>query len=177
MKVAVLSFLLALAAVPTASAADAPSDCAKSYTRAHFHQAARSTFATAFPPAAKKATLHRVVRCQRRAESRPIVRKHRKLYRSAWAARFYFVRAWARVEPWLKAALDRIAFCETGGTMNPAILSPGGKYRGLFQFDFTTWAGVGGRGDPAAAPALEQKVRAAILYRRHGSAPWPVCGR
>ena len=33
------------------------------------------------------------------------------------------------------------------------------------------------RGDPAAAPEVEQYRRAAMLYARAGAAPWPVCGR
>jgi hypothetical protein len=46
----------------------------------------------------------------------------------------------------------------------------------MFQFDYGTWASVGGTGDPAAAPASEQIQRAAILYARAGSSPWPICG-
>ena len=71
--------------------------------------------------------------------------------------------------------LQAIAACESGG--NPRAIGGGGAYRGLFQFDYGTWASVGGRGDPAAAPAEEQYRRAAMLYARSGSSPWPVCGR
>ena len=70
--------------------------------------------------------------------------------------------------------LQAIAQCESGG--NPRAVSADGTYRGLFQFDSGTWASVGGSGDPAAAPASEQYRRAAILYARAGSSPWPVCG-
>jgi hypothetical protein len=35
---------------------------------------------------------------------------------------------------------------------------------------------MGGTGDPAAAPEAEQDYRAALLYVRSGSSPWPVCG-
>ena len=70
--------------------------------------------------------------------------------------------------------LRRIALCESGG--DPTAISPGGTYRGLYQFDLRTWRGVGGRGDPAAASAEEQGRRAALLYARRGPAPWPVCG-
>jgi soluble lytic murein transglycosylase-like protein len=72
------------------------------------------------------------------------------------------------------ATLDAIAVCESGG--NPAAVSPGGAYRGKYQFDFGTWESVGGHGDPAAAPEAEQDYRAALLYSRAGSSPWPVCG-
>ena len=70
--------------------------------------------------------------------------------------------------------LAAIAQCESGG--DPRAIGGGGAYRGLFQFDYGTWASVGGTGDPAAAPAAEQIRRAAILYERAGSSPWPVCG-
>lgn len=75
----------------------------------------------------------------------------------------------------IPAQLEAIAACESGG--NPRAVSASGTYRGLFQFDYGTWASVGGHGDPAAAPALEQYRRAAMLYARSGSSPWPVCGR
>lgn len=71
--------------------------------------------------------------------------------------------------------LSAIAQCESGG--NPGAVSPGGTYRGKYQFDYGTWASVGGSGDPAAASEAEQDRRAAILYSQRGSAPWPVCGR
>jgi hypothetical protein len=75
----------------------------------------------------------------------------------------------------IPAALHAIAQCESGG--DPAAVDASGTYRGLFQFDRGTWASVGGSGDPAAAPALEQYRRAAMLYARSGASPWPVCGR
>ena len=74
----------------------------------------------------------------------------------------------------LYAILTRIAMCESGG--NPHEISPGGMYRGLFQFSMATWAGVGGQGDPAQASVAEQYRRAAILYERSGPSQWPVCG-
>lgn len=72
------------------------------------------------------------------------------------------------------ATLDAIAVCESGG--DPTAVSSDGTYRGLYQFDFGTWESVGGEGDPAAASAAEQSYRAALLYSRSGSSPWPVCG-
>ncbi|MGV1049048.1 MAG: transglycosylase family protein [Solirubrobacterales bacterium] len=71
-------------------------------------------------------------------------------------------------------ALESIAACESGG--DPRIVSSDGSYRGKYQFDFGTWESVGGHGDPAAAPEDEQDYRAALLYSRSGSSPWPVCG-
>jgi resuscitation-promoting factor RpfB len=74
----------------------------------------------------------------------------------------------------IPAALERIAECESGG--DPRAIGGGGKFRGKYQFTYETWRAVGGTGDPAAAPESEQDRRAAILYRREGSAPWPNCG-
>jgi transglycosylase-like protein len=72
------------------------------------------------------------------------------------------------------ATLESIAACESGG--DPTAVSSDGTYRGKFQFDYGTWESVGGSGDPAAAPEDEQNYRAALLYSRSGSSPWPICG-
>jgi len=72
------------------------------------------------------------------------------------------------------ATLEAIAACESGG--DPTIVSSDGSYRGKYQFSVSTWASVGGSGDPAAAPEQEQDYRAALLYAASGSSPWPVCG-
>lgn len=71
--------------------------------------------------------------------------------------------------------LEQIARCESHG--DPRAVSAGGTYRGKYQFSFSTWASVGGDGDPAAASETEQDRRAAILYRSGGPGHWPVCGR
>jgi soluble lytic murein transglycosylase-like protein len=73
-----------------------------------------------------------------------------------------------------RETLEAIASCESGG--DPTAVSSDGTYRGKYQFDRGTWASVGGTGDPAAAPEAEQDYRAALLYQRAGSSPWPVCG-
>ena len=70
--------------------------------------------------------------------------------------------------------LDAIGACESGG--DPTAVSSDGTYRGKYQFDYGTWESVGGTGDPAAASEQEQDYRAALLYARSGSSPWPVCG-
>ncbi|MCC6830735.1 MAG: transglycosylase family protein [Thermoleophilia bacterium] len=73
----------------------------------------------------------------------------------------------------VNAHLARIAQCESGG--NPGAVSPGGDYRGKYQFTRSTWAAVGGSGDPASASEAEQDMRARILYERAGPGQWPVC--
>jgi peptidoglycan hydrolase-like protein with peptidoglycan-binding domain len=70
--------------------------------------------------------------------------------------------------------LARIAQCESGG--NPAAISPGGRYRGKYQFSRATWRALGGTGDPAAASEATQDRMALALYRQAGTSPWPVCG-
>ena len=70
--------------------------------------------------------------------------------------------------------IEAIASCESGG--DPRLVSSDGTYRGKYQFDTGTWASMGGSGDPAAAPEAEQDYRAALLYQRAGTSPWPVCG-
>ena len=73
-----------------------------------------------------------------------------------------------------QGTLDAIASCESGG--DPTAVDASGTYYGKYQFDFGTWASVGGSGSPADAPEAEQDYRAALLYSRAGSSPWPVCG-
>jgi Transglycosylase-like domain/Putative peptidoglycan binding domain len=72
------------------------------------------------------------------------------------------------------AILRRIAECESGG--NPRAVSPGGQYRGKYQFSRSTWHNLGGEGDPADAPEWLQDRLALKLYRQSGTAPWPNCG-
>ena len=80
----------------------------------------------------------------------------------------------AGLTPAVRATLNRIAFCESKG--NPRAISASGTFRGKYQFNHGTWRAVGGRGDPAKASEAEQDLRAAILLKRSGTSPWPVCG-
>lgn len=75
----------------------------------------------------------------------------------------------------IPGALRSIAACESNG--NPRAISSGGTYRGKYQFSYSTWRSVGGKGDPAAASETEQDRRAAVLYRTGGPGHWPVCSR
>jgi len=80
----------------------------------------------------------------------------------------------AGLTPAVRAILERIAYCESKG--NPRAIGGGGAFRGKYQFTYGAWKSVGGRGDPAAASEAEQDRRAALLLRRSGSSPWPICG-
>jgi Transglycosylase-like domain len=112
------------------------------------------------PSSDQQETRQRAARRFERAEMREDLRR-------AEAAR---QSAAADVSPQLQA----IAQCESGG--DPAAVGGGGQFRGKYQFTYATWAAVGGRGDPAAAPEAEQDRRAAVLYARSGPGQWPVCG-
>jgi hypothetical protein len=71
------------------------------------------------------------------------------------------------------AVLQRIAQCESGG--DPGAVSPGGTYRGKYQFSRETWRRLGGTGDAADAPEWLQDRMALKLYRQSGTASWPSC--
>ena len=73
----------------------------------------------------------------------------------------------------LPRILREIAECESGG--NPRAVSPGGQYRGKYQFSLDTWHNLGGSGDPVDASEAEQDRIALKLYRRSRAAPWPNC--
>ena len=73
----------------------------------------------------------------------------------------------------LPRVLRRIAECESGG--DPTAVSPGGRYRGKYQFTRSTWRALGGSGDPAGAAEATQDRLALKLYRRSGTDPWPSC--
>lgn len=77
------------------------------------------------------------------------------------------------VSPVGSSLLDCIARYESNGygdKRNPT-------YRGRYQFSRSTFAAVGGSGDPANASPAEQDKRARILISREGLKPWPVPSR
>jgi uncharacterized protein YabE (DUF348 family) len=65
-----------------------------------------------------------------------------------------------------------LAKCESGG--NPKAVNPAGYY-GLYQFSLSTWASVGGSGNPINASPAEQTARAQTLFARGGARQWG-CG-
>jgi hypothetical protein len=99
--------------------------------------------------------------------TRALKRRARRL-RAALAA-----KRWG-LTPGVKAQLAAIAWCESKG--DPRAIGGGGSFRGKYQFTYGTWSAIGGHGDPAAAPEAEQDRRAALLLRRSGTSPWPICG-
>ena len=64
-------------------------------------------------------------------------------------------RTWRRSRPASRAA-----------TRAPSVA--GGAYRGKYQFDYGTWASVGGTGDPAAASEAEQDAPRGAALRAVG---------
>lgn len=69
----------------------------------------------------------------------------------------------------------KIAYCETGGTMNWRIHNESGSYHGGLQFDLVSWRGAGGYGDPHTASKTEQLYRGVIWLHRNGRGAWPNC--
>ena len=72
------------------------------------------------------------------------------LTRAALGLRPFSASSVRRTSVRLPAILRQIAECESGG--NPRAVSPGGQYRGKYQFSRETWRTLGGSGDPADAP-------------------------
>ena len=75
-------------------------------------------------------------------------------------------RKWAR----------RTSECESGG--DPDAVSPGGTYRGAFQFMKRTWrhSPKSPGGDPIRYRWKTQAVVAVALKKRDGAGHWPNCG-
>ncbi len=112
--------------------------------------------------------LSRMIRCQHSPHAERFVKRLRARYKRERAARALA----AKVVP-VRDHLRRIAQCESGG--DPTAISPGGTYRGKYQFSMSTWESVGGKGDPAQASEYEQDRLADKLYRTGGPGHWPVC--
>ncbi len=70
--------------------------------------------------------------------------------------------------------LAAIRACESGGNYST---DTGNGFYGAYQFTRSTWAGLGGTGNPASASPAEQDRRAAMLLARSGAGQWPICGR
>jgi hypothetical protein len=161
-----IAFPVAAIAAPGGSAAQAGGSTARAAVAPAVPAGEAASMAVAL--ARPAASLDRAIRAnlrRMRAARRARLRRRRRERREAFAHLPGGVS---------RATLDAIAACESGG--DPTAVSAGGTYRGKYQFDYGTWESVGGSGDPAAASEAEQDYRAALLYSRAGSSPWPVCG-
>lgn len=157
------AILLILLAFPAAALAAGGGD--SNGLRAGLGQAEVAPVSVLQQPGARFTHLVKVFSRQIKAEERAAVRKRQREQEE----RFADLPGGVSLE-----TLNAIASCESGG--DPTAVSSDGTYRGKYQFDYGTWESVGGSGDPAAAPEAEQDYRAALLYARAGSSPWPVCG-
>jgi hypothetical protein len=79
------------------------------------------------------------------------------------------------------AQLSSLRACESGGRYDA--VSPGGTYRGAYQFGQGTWDGVAARHypwlagqNPARIEPWWQDAMARALYAERGWSPWPHCG-
>lgn len=159
-------FILLIALAVPAVAIAAPAGEAGKRQRAGLSPAEPATLAGPVRRFQRTIDVHvQRIRVARRAARRARVARQRREREAAFATLPAGVSL---------ATLEAIASCESGG--DPMIVSADGSYRGKYQFSYGTWASVGGSGDPAAAPEDEQDYRAALLYARSGSSPWPVCG-
>lgn len=83
-------------------------------------------------------------------------------------------------KPYIGTFLGPVGACESG-THSYSLyaglraISPGGTYRGRYQFGWGDWRKAGGYGDPAAASANEQAYRAVVWLHRNGRQSWPNC--
>lgn len=68
--------------------------------------------------------------------------------------------------------LASIRACESGGDYTT---DTGNGYYGAYQFTLSTWASVGGSGNPADASPSEQDSRAQMLIDSGYRSAWPNC--
>jgi hypothetical protein len=107
-----------------------------------------------------------------------MARRYDRVWEKRWRADLY-----ARlILPPGAGYLAGLRACESGGDYYVD-----STYDGAYQFDASTWASTAGTyarsgwpeptaPSPLSASPEQQDIRAAILYRSRGSAPWPVCG-
>lgn len=121
-------------------------------------------------PLCKSNACHRRVAVKKRAKVRASCRsiscKRRVAQKRAVERKRAFI---APYRGWLASTRQ----CESGGNYST---NTGNGFYGAYQFTLSTWASVGGQGNPAYASPLEQDYRAVILLRRSGAGQWPVCG-
>ena len=70
--------------------------------------------------------------------------------------------------------LRELRQCESGDNYR---INTGNGYYGAYQFNLSTWRGVGGSGYPHQNPPHVQDEMATRLYEQRGWQPWPSCSR
>ncbi|HZG94830.1 MAG TPA: transglycosylase family protein [Mycobacteriales bacterium] len=68
----------------------------------------------------------------------------------------------------------RLRQCESGGNYR---INTGNGYYGAYQFDLSTWRGIGFSGYPHQASPATQDAAARRLQSMRGWSPWPACSR
>lgn len=101
--------------------------------------------------------------------------RHREV--RLWRIQQHKLKAIKPYREWLRSTGD----CENGPYGGRSLREGLRAYNpspffGRYQFVLSTWASVGGTGDPRDANWLEQAYRAVILLVRAGDEQWPVCG-
>lgn len=83
------------------------------------------------------------------------------------------------IAPYVRSFLGPTGACESGTDRNLRhglhALSPGGVYRGRYQFGWGDWHRAGGVGDPIWASWYEQAYRAVVWLHVNGRQSWPNC--
>jgi hypothetical protein len=84
------------------------------------------------------------------------------------------------IRPYRQTFLGPVGACESGtGSYSLRVglhaVSPGGTYRGRYQFGWPDWIKAGGHGDPIFAPWWEQAYRAVRWLHINGRDSWPNC--
>ena len=89
------------------------------------------------------------------------------------------------IKPYRASFLGPVGACESGtGSYNLKVglraISPGGTYRGRYQFGWPDWSRAGGTriagvSDPAAAGGLDQAYVAVRWLHINGRSSWPNC--
>ena len=69
---------------------------------------------------------------------------------------------------------SRLRACESSGNYR---ISTGNGYYGAYQFDLSTWRGLGYGGYPHQAAPATQDAAARRLQAARGWQPWPACSR
>ena len=68
----------------------------------------------------------------------------------------------------------RLRQCESSGNYS---INTGNGYYGAYQFDVSTWRGLGYSGMPNRASKATQDAAARKLQSQRGWSPWPACSR